>query len=240
MSSVLTTTLPRQSVAEVLPRLVAHTVLHLSNHLRNRKNLAQLELSDIAIPDSSLALQATEFAAAVSPAFLFNHAIRSYLFAAALGERDQLKVDREVLFVACVLHDLGLTKKFDGGGAFQVEGAIAARRFLIEHYVPEERADLVHEAIALHSSLGIGYTTQPEIALVQRGAAVDVFGLGFRGVHPVTRGQILAEYPRLNFKTCFDAVLRDQARRKPDTLVAGDMSRWRGFDKLVALAPFDE
>lgn len=240
MPSSLTAKLPRQPVSEVIPKLLSHTFRHITNHMRYRTNLTFLELSDIAIPDSSVALEATALAAEASPEFLFNHAIRSYLFGAALALRDKLKVDSEVLYVACVLHDLGLTEKFDREEAFQIDGAKAARSFLIEHDVPEARADLVHEAIALHSSLGIGYTTQPEIALVQRGAAVDVFGLGYRGVHPLTRELILHMYPRLDFKKCFDAVLRDQARRKPQTLVAGDMSPWRGFDKLVARAPFSE
>ena len=63
-----------------------------------------------------------------SPPFLFNHSMRTYLFGALLGK--DLAFDHELLFLACILHDLGLTDRYAGEKPFEIEGAEAARKFL--------------------------------------------------------------------------------------------------------------
>ena len=52
---------------------------------------------------------ATEYC---SPALL-NHSVRSYLWAAEYARRHDIEVDHELLYVAAVLHDLGLVAPFD-------------------------------------------------------------------------------------------------------------------------------
>lgn len=50
-----------------------------------------------------------------SPAFLFNHVMRSFAFGRAAGEQQGARFDPEMLFLGSVLHDLGLTEKFIAG-----------------------------------------------------------------------------------------------------------------------------
>jgi len=75
-----------------------------------------LRLSDIAsvrIPDSRAAIEAERLCREESPPVLYAHALRSYFFAWLLGKRDGLRFDEELLYVGCVLHDIGLTLAYD-------------------------------------------------------------------------------------------------------------------------------
>ncbi|MCP4448989.1 MAG: hypothetical protein GY811_27195 [Myxococcales bacterium] len=59
--------------------------------------------------------------------------------------------------------------------------------------IEEQRAVLVHEAIALHTSAGIAHLREPEIALTHFGAGFDVFGLAREEVASETKDAIVAE-----------------------------------------------
>ena len=91
----------------------------------------------------------------------------------AHAARPDQEYDDELLFLACVLHDIGLTP--DGGGEqrFEVDGADAAVRFLAARGLSEERAEIVWDAIALHTSIGIANRKRPEVALAYAGIGID-------------------------------------------------------------------
>src|SRR5262245_6220769 len=84
-------------------------------------------LAGVIVPDTPLVARAIELARKHSEPYLFNHAMRSWLFAVAIALLRGTAHDPEVLAVATLLHDLGLTKAFDGPLRFEVEGANAAR-----------------------------------------------------------------------------------------------------------------
>jgi HD superfamily phosphodiesterase len=109
------------------------------------------------IPDSLLAKEATGILREYSSDLIFNHSVRVYLFAAEQGRRQKLRFDAELLYIAAAFHDLGLSRKFSSENErFEVDGANAARQFLSAHSVPEEQVRTVWEAIALHTTPGIG------------------------------------------------------------------------------------
>ena len=108
-----------------------------------------IDSTEFSIPDSELAKKATQLVAEVSPKFLYHHCVRSYLFGEILGKREGIKFDRELLYLGAVLHDLGLTERFDRGEQrFEVDGADAARAFVLEHGLSNEKAEIVWDAIA--------------------------------------------------------------------------------------------
>jgi hypothetical protein len=107
-------------------------------------------IADIRRPDSSIARQAEELARAVSSDMLFNHVMRCYWFGELFARRDGVKIDRELMFLSAVLHDLGLTSHASGPHRFEIEGAGAARAFLAGRDVPQGRAQAVWDNIALH------------------------------------------------------------------------------------------
>src|SRR5215204_2719973 len=90
----------------------------------------------VAVPDTAVAAAATELLTATSPPALVNHCLRTFQFGAALGVRDELDVDLEMLYIGSALHDLGLTGRFDGPEPFEAEGAQAAYGYLVKAGYP--------------------------------------------------------------------------------------------------------
>jgi HD superfamily phosphodiesterase len=73
-----------------------------------------LQMNDFRIPDSSPARAALEVATEYLSEALLNHSVRSWYWAvgfAALEGRQGF--DAELLYVAAVLHDVGLSEEFD-------------------------------------------------------------------------------------------------------------------------------
>jgi hypothetical protein len=161
-------------------------------------------ISPLLVPDSLLAKEATDILREYSTDLLYNHSIRVYLFAAELGRLRKLSFDPELLYVAAAFHDLGLIKKFSSQDErFEVDGANAARQFLKAHSVPEDQAQIVWEAIALHTTPGIPRYMRPEVALLNSGVLLDVMGIGFDQFPAELREHVIAKYPRKNFKHRF-------------------------------------
>ena len=98
----------------------------------------------ISLPGPA-ATAALELATAHEIPSVLNHSIRTHLFALMHAEKLGLSAgadfDAELLFVACVLHDLGASDAYDGPQRFEVEGADAAAALLAEHGRPVEDAD---------------------------------------------------------------------------------------------------
>ncbi|HEY6930268.1 MAG TPA: HD domain-containing protein, partial [Thermoanaerobaculia bacterium] len=170
----------------------------------------------VGAPDNELCQLATGLVADLSPVFLFNHCARSFLFADAIGKRDGLQYDRELLYLSAMLHDLGLTDSYlDGNQRFELEGADRARAFLVERGLDEKKADVVWDAIALNSSFGIALRKGPETALTFLGVSADFLGTRLPDVGPERVEQIVSEYPRLDLISSATDLLVKCARRKP-------------------------
>ncbi|KYH03242.1 HD domain-containing protein [Bradyrhizobium sp. DOA1] len=175
-------------------------------------------ISGVKIPDSQLAREATELVRQYEDEMLFNHSVRVYVFGAIKGQRQKLKFDSELLYVAALFHDLGLVDHYHTETKrFEVDGADAARDFLRARGIAEPQADLVWEAIALHTTPGIPQYMRPEIALTNAGVLVDVVGVGFDDYTPEQREQVISAFPRGDFKNEFMKVQTCSALKKPQT-----------------------
>jgi hypothetical protein len=173
------------------------------------------DVAGVRLPDSPLAAAAANLARGACPPFLFNHCLRTYLFGAMLAERDRVAFDEEMIFVAATLHDLGLTREHASPGQpFEVDGADAAKAFLVSRGVSEPRAELVWNAIALHTSVLVEH--QPaQTRLVGAGAGADVFAAELDTLPKARIAAAVAAFPRLSFNTQFRDLLVDQCQRKP-------------------------
>jgi hypothetical protein len=170
-------------------------------------------IADIKVPDSAIVRQAEELARSVSNDMLFNHVMRCYWFGELFAQQEGKKVDSELMFLSAVLHDLGLTQHAHGPHRFEVEGATAARAFLVENGVHLERAQLVWDNIALHTwdlNAFRGDTSR----IMQRGLAYDVSGMQDARLDPDDVAEVLRRYPRLDFKRGFNTLLNDEVDRK--------------------------
>ncbi|MFE3770385.1 HD domain-containing protein [Streptomyces sp. NPDC059122] len=158
-------------------------------------------LAGIPVPDSRLAREATELVRDVTDDLIYHHSHRVYLFGAHHGRRHNLTFDPELLYVGALFHDLGLTEKFrTSQQRFEIDGADEARAFLTARGIPEDRARLVWEGIALHTTPEIPHHMAPEVALVTAGVELDVLGIGYDTLPPETREAVVAAHPRPDFK----------------------------------------
>lgn len=175
-------------------------------------------ISGVKIPDSSLAREAAELVRQYETEMLFNHSVRVFVFGSIKGFRQKLRFDSELLYVAALFHDLGLVDRYHTDTKrFEVDGADAARDFLRGHGIAEPEADLVWQAIALHTTPGIPQYMRPEIALTNAGVLVDVVGVGYDDYSMEQRDQVIAAFPRGNFKKEFLQMQTCSALKKPHT-----------------------
>jgi hypothetical protein len=175
------------------------------------------EIAGIRIPDSALAQKAMDLAFRVSPTVVWTHVVRTFVFGALVGRAQNLRYDEELFFLASVLHDLGLTAEFRGAQRFEVVGADAADAFLKDQGVRAERREIIWDAIALHTSVGIASRKRPEIALVHIGAGVDVVGLELDKLPPELVAQTIETLPRHDFNKAFFSILVDTIAQAPQS-----------------------
>lgn len=171
-------------------------------------------VAGIALVDSKIARLATELARDTSPEYLFNHAARTFLFGALIGNASNLKFDSEILYLACILHDLGLTERFAGPLPFEIQGAQAARTFLTGNGLPNDQANVVWDGIAMHP-FAMASFKQPEIALVSVGAGADVVGSDLEKIPESAKAAVVNAFPRLNFKHAFVKTCAGVVRQFP-------------------------
>src|SRR6267143_6957319 len=120
-----------------------------------RPAIATRLVAGVSVPDTPLISRAIEYAREHSEPYLFNHVMRSWLFAVILAQLNQTAHDSEVLAVTTILHDVGLAEAFNGPLRFEVEGANAARAFARKEGIDDRRAQLIWDGVALISTPSI-------------------------------------------------------------------------------------
>jgi hypothetical protein len=206
-------------------------------------------LGGVTVIDTPLVSRAMEIARAHSEPFLFNHAVRSWLFAVRLGQLQGIAHDAEVVAVGSLLHDIGLTESFTGPRRFEVEGADAARVFAREQGLDDRSAQLIWDSVALNSTPSIGLYKEAEVALCTAGIGLDWGGFQYDQIPPEEMNGILAAFPRLDMKQSFtDSVCRI-VKTRPETTYdnfAGDFGERfvPGYERMSSVdwlmnAPFD-
>ena len=174
-------------------------------------------LGGITVVETPLISRALDLVRTHSEPFLFNHAVRSWLFAARLGQLQGISHDPEVVAVGALLHDLGLTSGFTGPRRFEIEGADAARVFARGEGLDDRRAQLIWDTVALNSTPSIALYKETEVALCTAGIALDFGGPQYDRIPPEEMRSILTAYPRLDMKRRFTDSVCSIIRAKPQT-----------------------
>ncbi len=125
---------------------------------------------------------------------------------AVLGSADGLAFDRQILWTASLMHDVGLTSLTRNSMCFEVEGAEVARRFLEREGLSPARADTVAVAIILHMQPGVTAADGAEALLLDRSTSLDVRGEGYDLVDDV-RSLVMRDFPRGPFDRHFLAAI---------------------------------
>jgi len=188
-----------------------------ANAVKTQPDVATQLLAGVSVPDTPLISRAIDFARERSEPYLFNHVMRSWLFAAIVAQRKQIVHDGEVLAVTAILHDLGLAEAFDGPLRFEVEGANAARTFARNEGMDDRRAQLIWDGVALNSTPSIALYKEAEIALATMGIGLDWGGWGYEVVTGAEVTAIIEAFPRLGMKERFTQAVCRIVETRPAT-----------------------
>jgi len=173
----------------------------------------------------------------VSPPFLFHHSQRTFAWACLLAQLDGIDFDQEFLYVACLLHDLGLTSRYAGSRCFEVESAQAAAEFARARGWSAELVARLAETIRLHMQPQVELEDGAEAYLLAIATGCDVSGHRAADLNRGLRSQVLALAPRTDFASGFTELFEKEARRRPDCM-AGIYMR-QGLGDRIAGASFD-
>ena len=207
-------------------------------------------LGGVTVIDTPLITRAMDYARGRSDPYLFNHVVRSWLFAVRLGQLRGVPHDAEVVAVGTLLHDIGLTNNVTGPRRFEIEGADSARAFAGEQGLDDRRAQLIWHAVALNSTPSIALYDEAEVALSTAGIALDFGGLQYDQIPPDEMKSILAAFPRLDIKRRFTDAVCHIVRTRPETTYdnfARDFGErfvpgytWPSTVNFLMNAPFEE
>lgn len=170
------------------------------------------------MPQSPVAAQAAALARKSCPDFLFNHCMRTYLIGALAMQRLKLSFNADDAFVAAALHDLGLVAAFSSKSqSFEIDGADAAAKFAHDNGLNSTDADIVWRSVVFHDGrFAITRRAGPEAMLVAIGAGGDVIDPGLNWDEEKRKlAEVIAAFPRLQFKKRFTGLLIDHCKRKP-------------------------
>ncbi|WPU99179.1 HD domain-containing protein [Mucilaginibacter sp. cycad4] len=170
--------------------------------------------SDIKIPDSSIIRQAEEYAREKCGEMLYHHVMRCYYFGRLFAQQENAKIDNELMFLSAVLHDLGFAHAGGGSNRFEIEGAHAARKFLLDRGVSDDFTWKVWHNIALHTT-DISLYKDDASRCSQFGILYDIIALPPEiKLDPRDVAEIVHLHPRMDFKKGFYGLLSDELDRK--------------------------
>lgn len=174
-------------------------------------------LAGVNVPDSPAISRAIDFARKHCETYLFNHVMRSWLFAIVIADAHGEPYDAEVLAISTLLHDIGLAEGFAGPLRFEVEGANAARRFAMAEGLDERRTQLIWDSVALNSTPSICLHKEHEAALCVMGVGLDWGGYGYDAIPAERIKAILDAFPRLGMKERFAHAVCGVVVQRPET-----------------------
>ena len=160
-------------------------------------------IAGVSVLDGPLITAVIEYAQRLSEPYLFNHAMRSWLFAEAIGRIKGFDYDREVVAVGTILHDIGLTASVSGPNRFEVNGADTALAFIKGKGLSDRRAQLIWDLVALNSTPSLALHKEPEVAVGTMGIGLDYGGFGVEALPAADVERILSTFPRLKMKQQF-------------------------------------
>lgn len=171
----------------------------------------------IEVPDTPIIDHAIEYARRKCEPYLFNHVMRSWLFAVRLGQLRGISHDAEVVAVGTLLHDITLNEAYAGPRRFEVEAADLVRTFATEAGLDAGQTQLIWDCVALNSTPSIGLYKEPEVALCTAGVCLDVVGLQYDEMPATEIAAIVAAFPRLEMKKRMTSCFTHFAAAHPET-----------------------
>jgi hypothetical protein len=174
------------------------------------------------IPSTDIAKSVYAHASSLLSPAILNHSIRVYLYAKTIASitnslyaSDLAKHD--ILFTACLFHDIGTTSEYNGDQRFEVEGGDAAVKHLTGLGVSKEYAHEAWMAISLHTSAGIAERIN-ELTTIVREAILFDFGRdqGHAEELAKCRETFESQFARKGIEKVLGDAVVEQAVKKPE------------------------
>ena len=193
---------------------------------------------DDLVPRSAAAALALEVAERFHSPALLNHCRRSHLWAAEYARARGIAVDAELLYVAAMLHDIGLVPAFDSATLpFEEAGGAVAWVFGAGAGWDAGRRRRAAEVVVAHMADTVDAARDPEGHLLELATGLDISGRRPDDWPADLRTEVLARYPRLGLIEEFVGCFQAQARRKPDSLAGRFVAT--GFADRARANPLD-
>jgi HD domain len=193
-------------------------------------------IADIVVPQDDVSAATWRWAHRSLPDYLLAHSVRAYCWGAAIGAGEGWTFDRQILWTASLMHDIGLTRIRRNTMCFEIEGAEIARRFLERADMPVAAADRVAIAIILHMRPGVTLRDGVESVLLDRATALDVRGEDYALVEAV-RATVMRGFPRGTFDRHFLAAIARETTVRP-TCQSARLLHEVGLAEWMARSPW--
>ena len=174
-------------------------------------------VAGVLVADSPLITAVIDYAQRLSEPYLFNHAMRSWLFAEAIGHARGVVYDQEVVAIGTILHDIGLTTAVSGPNRFEVNGADAAVSFVKGQGLSDRRIQLIWDLIALNSTPSLALHKELEVAVGTMGIGLDYGGFGAQALPVGDLARVVSAFPRLRMKQSFADACCRLVTARPET-----------------------
>ena len=194
------------------------------------------QIAGIAVPRDHVSVATWAWAHRALPDYLLTHSVRAYCWGAAIAAGEGWSFDRQLLWNASLIHDVGLTRIARNTMCFEVQGAEIARRFLEARGMPADAADRVAIAIILHMQPSVTLDDGVEAVLLDRATSLDVRGDGYELVDAV-RPRVMRDYPRRAFDRRFLGAIAREAAIRPGCQSARLLHR-TGLADWMARSPW--
>lgn len=236
----------RHDRAQLVAQFARLLADRIPKRIAARRNLgarprATFDVADLQVPGTRAAKEAEKHLADTLDPVWEYHSYRTYAWAYVLGRHDGLEFDEEVLYVASLLHDLGLADSNQAvrQRCFSLPAAEQATALARRCGWDSRREYLIGDVITRHVNLWIPPRSQPEAYLLHLGTKLDVVGLRYYDLAPQVVDDVLERYPRLGFKSVFRPKMRAHGAAVPDSR-AGFYAQHFSSDKHRAHSPFEE
>ncbi|MEV7826035.1 HD domain-containing protein [Microbacterium enclense] len=178
-----------------------------------------MRISDFPVPDTLAARGALALAEQYQSPAVTAHALRSWLWAEAFAVVDGIRnLDRELLYVAAVLHDIGTVGEFDNHRlSYEHAGGHVGVALTAGAGWEQSRRERVIEVMVRHNWPSVDPTMDAEGYLLEIATGLDISGARPDALPEDFRREVLAAHPRGALAVEFGACVVDQAARKPDT-----------------------
>lgn len=186
---------------------------------RRARQTVPVNLDDLAPPETRAAQAALDLAEAYYSPALLEHAHRSWLWAEAFASTEQrTDIDHELLYVAALLHDIGITVPYDNATLSYEEagGHVAIALTTGAGWEPDRRRRAL-EVVVRHNWPSVDPVLDQEGYLLELATGADITGAGAQALPARFVRDVLARHPRGSLAAEFTACVSDQAARKPAT-----------------------